>query len=73
MKEMFFAVVVTVFGVVNILLVNVQAKKIDEVFERTRILNKNLDMLYNEVRDLSYNPAVQKENEKRKFKGLSMN
>lgn len=60
MKEMFFAVVVTVFGVVNILLVNVQAKKIDEVFERTRILNKNLDMLYNEVRDLSYNPAVQK-------------
>lgn len=60
MKEMFFAVVVTVFGVVNIWLVNVQAKKIDEVFERTRILYKNLDMLGNKVRDLNYNPAVQK-------------
>lgn len=60
MKEMFFAVVVTVFGVVNIWLVNVQAKKIDEVFERTRILNKSLDMFGNEVRDLNYNPAVQK-------------
>ena len=60
MKEMFFAVVATVFGVVNIWLVNVQAKKIDEVFERTRILNENLDMLYNKVRDLSYNPTVRK-------------
>lgn len=60
MKEMFFAVVVTVFCVVNIWLVNVQAKKIDEVFERTRILNKNLDRFGNEVRDLNYNPAVQK-------------
>ena len=60
MKEMFFAVVVTVFGVVNIWLVNVQAKKIDELFERTRMLNKNLDMFGDEVRDLNYNPAVQK-------------
>lgn len=60
MKEMFFAVVVTVFGAVNIWLVNVQCKKIDEVFERTRILNKNLDMLNGEVRDLTYNPAIQK-------------
>lgn len=60
MKEMFFAVVVTVFGVVNIWLVNVQAKKIDEVFERTRILNESLDLFGGEVRELNYNPAVQK-------------
>ena len=45
-----FAVVVTVFGVVNIWLVNVHAKKIDEVFERTRILNENLDTFPNDVR-----------------------
>lgn len=60
MKEIFFAIVVTVFAGVNIWLVDVQAKKVDEVFERTRMLNDYLDRLSDGVRELNCNPAVQK-------------
>lgn len=60
MKEMFFAVVVTVFGVVNIWLVNVQAKKIDEVFVNMRRLNQQLCDLELQTRKLKYNPAILK-------------
>lgn len=50
MKEMFFAVVVTVFGAVNIWLVNVQAKKIDEVFGNMRNIDRQLCYLENQIK-----------------------
>ena len=70
MKEMFFAVVVTVFGVVNIWLVNVQAKKIDEVFANMRRLNQQLCDLELQTRKLKYNPAILKAEREREIETL---
>lgn len=70
MKEMFFAVVVTVFGVVNIWLVNVQAKKIDEVFVNMRRLNQQLCDLELQTRKLKYNPAFLKAEREEKIQSL---
>lgn len=70
MKEIFFAVVVTVFGVVNIWLVNVQAKKIDEVFVNMRRLNQQLCDLELQTRKLKYNPAILKAEKEKEVKTL---
>lgn len=70
MKEMFFAVVVTVFGVVNIWLVNVQAKKIDEVFANMRRLNQQLCDLELQTRKLKYNPAILKAEREKEIETL---
>lgn len=70
MKEMFFAVVVTVFGVVNIWLVNVQAKKIDEVFVNMRRLNQQLCDLELQTRKLKYNPAILKAEREKEIETL---
>lgn len=70
MKEMFFAVVVTVFGVVNIWLVNVHAKKIDEVFVNIRRLNQQLRDLELQTRKLKYNPAILKAEREKEIETL---
>ncbi|MBD8956114.1 hypothetical protein KJR06_04865 [Streptococcus lutetiensis] len=70
MKEMFFAVVVTVFGVVNIWLVNVHAKKIDEVFVNIRRLNQQLCDLELQTRKLKYNPAILKAEREKEIETL---
>lgn len=70
MKEMFFAVVVTVFGAVNIWLVNVQAKKIDEVFGNMRNIDRQLCYLENQIKKLKYNPAILKANREEKIQSL---
>lgn len=70
MKEMFFAVVVTVFGVVNIWLVNVQAKKIDEVVVNMRRLNQQLCDLELQTRKLKYNPAILKAEREKEIETL---
>lgn len=70
MKEMFFAVVVTVSGVVNIWLVNVQAKKIDEVFANMRRLNQQLCDLELQTRKLKYNPAILKAEREKEIETL---
>ncbi|HEP3614002.1 TPA: hypothetical protein VCO16_001274 [Streptococcus pyogenes] len=70
MKEMFFVVVVTVFGVVNIWLVNVHAKKIDEVFVNIRRLNQQLCDLELQTRKLKYNPAILKAEREKEIETL---
>lgn len=70
MKEMFFAVVVSVFGVVNIWLVNVQAKKIDEVFNRTRIINQRLCDIDMQTKKLKRNPAILRAEQEEEIKML---
>lgn len=70
MKEMFFAVVVTVFGVVNVWLVNVQAKKIDEVFANMRRLNQQLCDLELQTRKLKYSPAFLKAEREKEIETL---
>lgn len=70
MKEMFFAVVVAVFGVVNIWLVNVQAKKIDEVFNRTRIINQRLCDIDMQTKKLKRNPAILRAEQEEEIKML---
>lgn len=70
MKEMFFAVVVAVFGVVNIWLVNVQAKKIDEVFNRMRIINQRLCDIDMQTRKLKRNPAILRAEQEEEIKML---
>ena len=67
---MFFAVVVTVFGVVNIWLVNVHAKKIDEVFVNIRRLNQQLCDLELQTRKLKYNPAILKAEREKEIETL---
>lgn len=70
MKEMFFAVVVAVFSVVNIWLVNVQAKKIDEVFNRTRIINQRLCDIDMQTKKLKRNPAILRAEQEEEIKML---
>lgn len=70
MKEMFFAVVVAVFGVVNIWLVNVQAKKIDEVFNRMRIINQRLCDIDMQTKKLKRNPAILRAEQEEELKML---
>lgn len=70
MKEMFFAVVVAVFGVVNIWLVNVQAKKIDEVFNRMRIINQRLCDIDMQIKKLKRNPAILRAEQEEEIKML---
>lgn len=70
MKEMFFAVVVAVFSVVNIWLVNVQAKKIDEVFNRTRIINQRLCDIDMQTKKLKRNPAILRVEQEEEIKML---
>ncbi len=70
MKEMFFAVVVAVFGVVNIWLVNVQAKKIDEVFNRMRIINQRLCDIDMQTKKLKRNPAILRAEQEEEIKML---
>lgn len=70
MKETFFAVVVTVFGAVNIWLVNVQAKKIDEVFNRMRIINQRLCDIEMQTRKLKCNPAILRAEKEEEIKTL---
>lgn len=70
MKEMFFAVVVAVFGVVNIWLVNVQVKKIDEVFNRTRIINQRLCDIDMQTKKLKRNPAILRAEQEEEIKML---
>lgn len=70
MKEMFFAVVVAVFGVVNIWLVNVRAKKIDEVFNRMRIINQRLCDIDMQTKKLKRNPAILRAEQEEEIKML---
>ncbi len=72
MKEMFFAVVVTVFGAVNIWLVEVQSKKIDEVFANMKRLNQQLCDLELQTIKLKYSPAFLKAEREKEIETLKL-